>query len=435
MLVVFTSDVDGRSKSGLHATTWGLGGAVSAALPVGQSQRPVSGTDSIRGRDSRVTEPETRSVVDNTPGGQPAAILALDPDGSVVDGHTVGGYGPDPLAGIVKIDERASSKSRPELSSPAVGELLYLSRADVEPLLGVDAMLAALGEALGVYSSGITSVPPRAGARVGERGILGAMPGYVPGIALEVKLVSVFPGNHDHGLPSHQGLIAIFDEDTGAPLALMDGAYITAIRTGGTAAVAARVLARKDASILAILGAGVQGHSHLEAFPRIRDFKEIRIASRDPEKAKALAKQHERAGVASSFEAAVRGADVVACCTDAREPILRRAWLKPGAHVSSVGGTWGPELDAETIAAGRVFVEWRGAATTPPPAGANELQGLDASSLTEVGEVLAGTRPGRQSDDEITVYKSTGHAVEDAATARLVYDRARAEGVGTSLVL
>ncbi len=316
-----------------------------------------------------------------------------------------------------------------------MGELLYLSRADVERLLDVDAMLAALGEALVVFSSGITSVPPRAGARVGERGILGAMPGYVPGIALEVKLVSVFPGNHDHGLPSHQGLIAIFDEDTGAPLAVMDGAYITAIRTGGTAAVAARVLARNDASILAILGAGVQGHSHLETLPRIRHFNEIRIASRDPEKAKALAKQHERAVVASSFEAAVRGADMVACCTDAREPILRRAWLKPGAHVSSVGGTWGPELDAETIAAGRVFVEWRGAATTPPPAGAHELQGLDAASLTEVGEVLAGTRPGRQSAEEITVYKSTGHAVEDAATARLVYDRAKAEGVGISLSL
>jgi len=335
----------------------------------------------------------------------------------------------------VKIDERASLKSRPELSSPAVGKLLYLSRADVERLLDVDAMLAALGEALVVFSSGVTSVPPRAGARVGERGILGAMPGYVPGIALEVKLVSVFPGNHDHGLPSHQGLIAIFDEQTGAPLAVMDGAYITAIRTGGTAAVAARVLAREDASVLAILGAGVQGHSHLETFPRIRDFKEIRIASRDAGKAAALAKQNERAVVAETFEAAVRGADVVACCTDAREPILRRGWLKPGAHVSSVGGTWGPELDAETIAAGRVFVEWRGAATTPPPAGANELQGLDASSLTEVGEVLAGTRPGRQSAEEITVYKSTGHAVEDAATARLVYDRAKAEGVGISLSL
>jgi alanine dehydrogenase len=316
-----------------------------------------------------------------------------------------------------------------------VGELLYLSRADVERLLDVDSMLDALGSALVMFSSGMTSVPPRAGARVGDRGILGAMPGYVPGIALEVKLVSVFPGNHGRGLPSHQGLIAIFDEDSGAPLVVMDGTYITAIRTGGTAAVAARVLARKDASVLAILGAGVQGGSHLETFPRIRDFKEIRIASRDSAKAKLLARRHSKAVVAESFEAAVRGADVVACCTDAREPVLRREWLKPGVHVSSVGGTWGPEIDAETIAAGRVFVEWRGAATSPPPAGAVELQGLDPEGVTEVGEVLAGNRPGRLSNDEITIYKSTGHAVEDAAAARLVYDRARAEGVGTALEL
>ena len=316
-----------------------------------------------------------------------------------------------------------------------MGELLYLSRADVERLLDIDSMLDALGKALVVFSSGITSVPPRIGARVGERGLLGAMAGYVPGIALEVKLVSVFPGNHHHGLPSHQGLITVFDEDTGTPLAVMDGSHITAMRTGGTAAVAARVLAREDASVLAILGAGVQGGSHLETFVRIRDFTEIRVASRDTDKAKALAARHPRAVVAGSFEAAVRGADVVACCTDAREPILRRDWLKPGVHVSSVGGTWGPELDAATIAAGRVFVEWRGAATNAPPAGAVELQGLDAGSLTEVGEVLAGTKPGRLTGEEITIYKSTGHAIEDAAAARLVYDRAKAEGVGISLGL
>ncbi len=317
----------------------------------------------------------------------------------------------------------------------AVGGLLYLSRADVERLLDVDAMLEALGKALVLFSSGVTSVPPRAGARVGERGILGAMPGYVPGVALEVKLVSVFPANHEAGLPSHQGLIAIFDEATGAPLAVMDGAYITAIRTGGTAAVAARALAREDASVLAILGAGVQGWSHLETFPRIRDFKEIRIASRNADHAAALAARHPRARIARSFQEAVRGADVVACCTDARTPVIRREWLKEGAHISSVGGTWGPEIDAETIAASRVFVEWRGSASTPPPAGAVELQGVDPGSVTEVGEVLAGTRPGRLSQDEITLYKSTGHAVEDAATARLVYDRAIAEGAGVSLAL
>ena len=314
-------------------------------------------------------------------------------------------------------------------------ELLYLSRGDVERLLDVDAMLDALGKVLIAFSAGITTVPPRVGIRVPDLGLMGSMPGYVPGVALEVKLVSVYPGNHHHGLPSHQGLIALFDESNGAPLAIMDATYITAIRTGGTAAVAAGALARKDANVLAILGAGVQGASHLETLPRVRAFEEIRIASRDGGKAASLASRNPLARAVGSFEAAVRGADVVACCTDSHEPVIRRDWLKPGVHVSSVGGTFGPEIDPLTMAAGRVFVEWRGAATNPPPAGAHELQGLDAAQLTEVGEVLAGTRPGRLSEDELTVYKSTGHAVEDAATARLVYDRARAEGAGVTLPL
>ncbi len=126
---------------------------------------------------------------------------------------------------------------------------------------------------------------------------------------------------------------------------------------------------------------------------------------------------------------------MVACCTDARRPVLQGGWLKPGAHVSSVGGTFGPELDAATLQASDIFVEWRGAVTYPPPAGAHELQGMDPDRVTELGEVLAGTKPGRVSDDGITLYKSTGHAVEDAATARLVYDRARESGAGTRLQL
>ena len=156
-------------------------------------------------------------------------------------------------------------------------ELLYLSREDVERLLDIDAMLDALGRALIAFSAGITTVPPRVGIRVPDLGMMGSMPGYVPGVALEVKLVSVFPGNDEHSLPSHQGLIALFDEGNGAPLAIMDGTYITAIRTGGTAAVATGALARKDSKVLAILGAGVQGASHLETLPRVRNFDEIRI--------------------------------------------------------------------------------------------------------------------------------------------------------------
>ncbi|HKC18234.1 MAG TPA: ornithine cyclodeaminase family protein [Candidatus Dormibacteraeota bacterium] len=315
----------------------------------------------------------------------------------------------------------------------AVGDLLYLSRADVERLLDVDAMLDALARAFVLYSSGATSVPPRIAARVGGHSFLGAMAGYVPGVALEIKLVSVFPENDAHGAPSHQGLIGLFDETNGTPLAVMDATYITAIRTGGAAAVATRVLAREDAHVLAILGAGAQGWSHLQTFPRARGFTEIRIASRNAERARELAKTHPRAHAAASFEEAVRGADVVACCTDAREPILRREWLAPGTHVSAVGGTFGPELDRQTVDACRVFVEWRGAVTNAPPAGAHELQGLDPDGVTEIGEVIAGHKPGRQSADELTLYKSTGLAIEDAATARLVYDRALAEGAGVRL--
>src|SRR5580765_1738749 len=151
----------------------------------------------------------------------------------------------------------------------AVGDLLYLSREDVERVLDIDAMLDALAAALVAFSSGQASAPPRTAVRVGERGLLGVMPGYIAGTALESKLVSVFPGNHGLGIPSHQGLIALFNEKNGTPLALMDGTYITAIRTGGTAAVAARVLSRDDCTVLAILGAGVQGASHLETFTRV----------------------------------------------------------------------------------------------------------------------------------------------------------------------
>ena len=317
----------------------------------------------------------------------------------------------------------------------AVGELLYLSRADVEKLLDLDAMLDALADAFVVYSSGVTSVPPRIAARVGDHGLLGAMAGYVPGVALETKLVSVFPENDAKGIPSHQALIGLFDETNGTPLAVMDATYITAIRTAGAAAVATRVLARDDATVLAILGAGAQGWSHLQTFPRVRDFTEIRIASRNPERAKSLAERHSRALAVASFEDAVRGADVVACCTDAREPILSREWLAPGTHISAIGGTFGPELDRETVKACRVFVEWRGAVTNAPPAGAHELQGLDPDSVTEIGEVISGRRQGRTSAEELTLYKSTGHAVEDAAAARLVYDRALATHVGVRLPL
>jgi alanine dehydrogenase len=313
-----------------------------------------------------------------------------------------------------------------------MAEVLVLSEADVTALLDLEQLLAALAGALASHSAGQASVPPRVAASA-TGGILGAMPVHLPGVALGAKLVSVFPGNHQRGRPSHQALIALFDPADGTPLAVMDGTRITAARTGAAAAVAAGALARPDATVLAILGAGVQGRSHLEAFPLVRDFREIRVASRTPGRAGALAAGHPLARAASSFEEAVAGADVVCCCTDAREPVLEAGWLAPGAHVSSVGGSFGPELDPATVRSGRVFVEWHGAVTTPPPAGAHDLQGLDPAAVTEIGEVLAGTRPGRTARDQLTVYKSTGHAVEDAAAAGLVYRRALEAGAGTTI--
>jgi len=291
--------------------------------------------------------------------------------------------------------------------------VLVISQEEVARLLDVDDLLDALERAFVDLSAGRASVPPRIAA-FSEKGLLGAMPGYVDGV-LAAKLVTLFPDNE----PSHQALIAVFDADTGEPKAVMDGTHITAIRTGGGAAVSTRALAREDAKVLAILGAGVQGRSHLETVGRVRDFQEVRIASRNPEHARAFAAETS-ATAFDTFEEAVRGADVVCCCTSAAEPILRREWLDSGTHLTSVGSSMeGPELDRETVTAGLLVIESR-VAFQPPPAGSHELEGLEPSDAVELGEVLSGTHPGRSSDDQITVYKSMGHAVEDAAAAALV---------------
>jgi alanine dehydrogenase len=309
--------------------------------------------------------------------------------------------------------------------------MLFLSESDVRALLDLDLMIDELAPAFVAVSDERVSVPPRVAA-VAPQGLLAAMPGYSEGI-LEAKLVSVFPGNHAAGLPSHQALIVLFDSEDGSPLAAMDGTAITALRTAAASALATRALAREDARVLAVLGAGAQGRSHLDVVPRVREFEEIRVASRTPAHAEALAAEAGARAVAS-FEDAVRGADVVCCCTDAPEPVLRREWLAEGAHVTSVGfARGGPELDAETVRAGLLVVESR-VAFEPYPAGAHELQGLEPDSALELGEVLAG-RGGRTSPAQLTVYKSMGHAVEDAVAARLVYERALAEGAGVSLQL
>jgi alanine dehydrogenase len=301
--------------------------------------------------------------------------------------------------------------------------VIYLSQEEVEQLLDLDALIDALADAHRELSEGKASMPPRIAAFAERNGLLGAMPAYLPSAGLACKLVSLFPENRDRH--THQALIAVFDQTNGTPVALMDGTYITATRTAAGSALATRLLAREDAHVLALLGAGVQARTHADALRRVRAFDEVRVASRDPQRAAALAE--EVGGIAvETFEEAVRGADVVCCCTHASEPVLRREWLARGVHVCSVGASQeGPELDEETVRAGLLCVESR-VAFEPPPAGAFELQGLDPAAAVELGEVLSGTREGRADEEQITVYKSMGHAVEDAAAAALVLERAQA---------
>jgi len=295
--------------------------------------------------------------------------------------------------------------------------MLVLTRAEVEELLDLDALLEALAGVHAELSAGNASLPPRVAAFTAD-GLLGAMPGFVPGAGLGAKLVSLYPRNKAP-LPTHQAAIALFDEGTGMLTALMDGTYITAMRTAAAAALAARLLARPDARVLAILGTGVQSRAAQELFPRVRDFAEIRVAGR------------------GEYEDAVRGADVVAATTHSPDPVVLAEWLEPGVHVSSVGyNAPGSELDPEIVARANVIcVESRDSALAPPPAGAPELAGVDPEGVIELGELVAGTRVGRTSPEHLTLYKSVGIAVQDLAAAALVLAAARESGAGLEIAM
>lgn len=311
-------------------------------------------------------------------------------------------------------------------------EILLLTETEIRAVLRTDELIAALEGAFVEISSGRASVPPRVGATTPD-GVLLAMPGYTGG-TLAAKLVSVFPANHQVGLPSHHAVILAFDSKTGVPIAFMGATYITAARTACATAVATKLLARTDAKTLAIIGAGVQAAAHLTVLLDVLTFSRVLIAARTRHHAEALARDHHGAEVVESFEEAVRVGDVICCCTDASAPVVQVEWLKSGAHVNSVGFGTGPELDDAVMRSGRIFVESR-AAYAPRPTGAHELQGLDPAEGTELGEVLGQSREGRRDATEITIYKSTGHAGEDVTAARLAITAARAARVGATIEL
>ena len=327
--------------------------------------------------------------------------------------------------------------------------MLFLSRSDVERLLDLERLIDAVADAMKDLSAGHVSMPPRAAAMVASQdAFLGVMPAYLEGGGvLASKLVSVFPRNGAAGLPSHHAVVVVFDATTGAPEAVMDGEHITAMRTAACSALSARLLAREDASTLAILGTGVQGRSHGVMLPMVLSFSSGTVAGRDLAKAERLAGELTVAtGVAfsgtSSFPEAVDGADVVCVATLAAEPVLRRAWLAPGAHVISVGvNPAGREVDEETVRDALVVVESREATLAPAPVGANDVAWpvrdgiLNPADVIEIGELAAGIRTGRTSSEQLTLYKSAGVAVQDAAAAALVLAEARRQGAGTELTL
>ena len=279
--------------------------------------------------------------------------------------------------------------------------------------LRMDELIPAMARALADFSAGHVVQPVRQMFQVsGQPGFFAAMPASTL-TALGAKLVTFYPDNRS--APTHHALIQLFHPETGAPLVTMDGRLITEMRTAAVSAVATRHLARADAAVLAILGAGVQAGSHLEALRLVRGFRDVRVWS--PRRAEEFGRQH---GVraARSAEEAVRGADVVVVATSSRTPVLRGEWLGAGAHVNAVGACrpdW-RELDDALVDNARVFVDSREAAT-------REAGDVIAAReiAAEIGEVVAGTSAGRRSESEITVFKSVGLAVEDVVAAEIVY--------------
>jgi len=291
---------------------------------------------------------------------------------------------------------------------------MFLDDEAVRRLLRMEDVIAAMAPALAEFSSGNVVQPVRSVVAVAEHGgFLGVMPAYAG--SLGVKLVTFYPGNTD--IPTHLATIMLFKPETGEPLVTMDGTLITEMRTAAASAVATGCLAREDASVLAILGSGVQARSHLEALRLVRDFDEVRVWS--PRGAPAFARAHHVRAMQTAEET-VRGADIVVTVTSSETPVLEGAWLSPGTHINAVGATrptW-RELDDTAVQRARLYVDSR-------EAGESESGDVRAGTIVaELGEVVLDPTLGRQSPDEITLFKSVGIAVEDVVTAKIVYDRA-----------
>jgi ornithine cyclodeaminase/alanine dehydrogenase-like protein (mu-crystallin family) len=315
---------------------------------------------------------------------------------------------------------------------------LLLTARDLASLLVIDDVIEAVADAFAAYSSGKTQTPLRVGVEPpGQDGVLLAMPCAVAPNALGAKIVSVFRGNPSRGLPTVTSTYLLSDYETGAPLAIMDGGYLTALRTAAGSAVATRYLAQRDADSLGVFGTGVQARFHVETIRRVRQLRRVLVAGSSPEKAEGFAGWvRETSGLeaepASAADASA--ASIVAACTTSPTPVVVNERVQAGAHVNAVGAFTPAtrELPSDLVARARVYVDTRAGAFSeagdlllPVEEGKFDLDRV----VGEVGDLVLGSLAADAA--QLTVYKSVGAAFLDAATARLAYDRARAQGLGT----
>lgn len=323
-------------------------------------------------------------------------------------------------------------------------KILILDSHQIRELLPVVVCIELMADALSALARGEVYQPLRTIVRPPDaRGLLGLMPAYRTGEhgAFGMKAICVFPENPAQGKDAHQGAVMLFSRETGEMLALMNASGITAIRTGAVSALATRLLAREDAHDLAIIGAGVQARSHLAALSSVREIRRARVCARNFDHAQQLAEEsqpHYQFSIepARSNEEAVRGADIIVTATSSLEPVINKDWISPGAHINAIG-THSPssrEIDSATMAAARIFVDRRESALNESGdylLAAKEGVVTPESIFGEIGELLTGTKRGRTSESEITLFKSLGLAIEDVVCADYVYRKAFAENAGT----
>jgi ornithine cyclodeaminase/alanine dehydrogenase-like protein (mu-crystallin family) len=325
---------------------------------------------------------------------------------------------------------------------------LLVSHREVAGLLPMKECIDVMADAFRALAIGEASLPLRQVIKLpGSSNLFGLMPGQI-GLsprdrhrsALGAKIITVFPGNESTPLDSHLGVVLLFEAEMGRLLAIIDASSVTAIRTAAASGVATKLLSNPDAGDLAILGAGVQAMTHLDAMKTVRTLRRVRVWSRTAARCERfIEKAKQKFGITieqtSSAEACVAGADIICTVTSSRQPVLQGAWISSGAHINAVGSALptARELDSAAVARSRVYVDRRESAL----AEAGDIlipmsEGLFTSEHIrgEIGGVLMGSEPGRESPDEITLFKSLGLAIEDLAAARHIYDKGVALGTG-----